>query len=368
MNMSMLDKYRNLEDYEVNSERNRLGLVHEDVLEDSKFYGKDVVLSGQFEVFNKNEISDVLDNHQTNVRNQVSSNTDYLIMGEGSGKKLERAEALGVEVVNEEEFLDELDRVSQQSQAAIDVHYDGFSQDTLHKVHGYVHGDTSFEDVSEAVYADKGEHVMTRDDAVQYMKDQIKENKTPQAQAINEELSQMVEYHKQYEEVGINTENDDYKDLPYSFVNADGYDVDKFVDEFDEMALNNHFIDTGYLYTKEALDEEIINVNMVDMAYEQVTDDHSDILSYHSGVELGRSGFSNKHSDYTREEQDAAFYVTDKSLAAEQRGSHGIKENRNIEYRRNHIEADIAEAREQTEGKSLSDALDDLGQSDSQQL
>ena len=47
---------------------------------------KNVVLSGRFEVFNKKEISDILDNHQTNIHNQVSGNTDYLIMGEGSGR------------------------------------------------------------------------------------------------------------------------------------------------------------------------------------------------------------------------------------------------------------------------------------------
>ena len=38
--MSMLDKYRNLYGYEVESERDRLGLTHEDVVEESKFYGK----------------------------------------------------------------------------------------------------------------------------------------------------------------------------------------------------------------------------------------------------------------------------------------------------------------------------------------
>lgn len=364
----MLDKYRNLEDYKVESERNRLGLVHEDVAEESKFYGKDVVLSGQFEVFNKQEISDILDNHQTNIRNQVSGNTDYLIMGEGSGKKRERAEALGVEIVDERDFLDELDRVSQKSQAAVDVYYEGYNQDTLHKLHGYVHGDTSFEDVSEAVYADKGEHAMTKDDAVQYMKDQIKENKTPQAQAINEELSQMVEYHKQYDELGLTDGSEDARHLPKGFVSAEGYDVDAFIDQYEDMALNNHFRDTGYLYTKEALDNEIINVNMVDMAYEQVTEDHSDTVSYHAGVEEGRGGFENNRTDYTAEERDASYYITDRSLASAQRESHSYKENRNIEYSRAHIETKIEEAREQADGKSLSDALDDLGQSDAQQL
>ena len=365
--MSMLDKYRNLYDYEVESERDRLGLAHEDVVEESKFYGKNVVLSGRFEVFNKKEISDILDNHQTNIHNQVSGNTDYLIMGEGSGKKRERAEALGVEIINEEEFLDELDRMGHKSQAVAAKHYDGFSQDTLHKLHGYVHGDTSFEDVSEAVYADKGEHVMTKDDAVQYIKDQIKENRTPQAQAINNELSQMVEYHKQYDELGV-VEPDDDKRLPQGFVNAQGYDVDKFVDQYEDMALRNHYRDTGYLYTKEALDDEIINVNMIDMAYEQVTDDHSDTVSYHQGVETGRDEFKNNYADYTEEEANASLYVVDKSLAEAQREMHSMKGNRNMRYSHEAIQTRIQEAREQAEVKSLADALDDLGQSDAQQL
>ena len=246
-------------------------------------------------------------------------------------------------------------------------HYDGFSQDTLHKLHGYVHGDTSFEDVSEAVYADKGEHVMTKDDAVQYIKDQIKENRTPQAQAINNELSQMVEYHKQYDELGI-VELDDNKHLPQDFVDAQGYDVDEFVDQYADMALFNRCRDTGYLYTKEALDDEIINVNMVDMAYEQVTDDHSDIVSYHLGVETGRDEFKNNYTDYTEEEANASLYVVDKSLAEAQREMHSIKGNRNMKYGHKAIQNRIAEAQEQTDIQSLSDALDDLGQSDARQL
>jgi DNA ligase (NAD+) len=39
------------------------------------------------------------------ILNSISKNLDYIIVGEDAGSKLKQAEALGIAILNEEEFL-----------------------------------------------------------------------------------------------------------------------------------------------------------------------------------------------------------------------------------------------------------------------
>ena len=59
-------------------------------------------------VFNKerlDEIKEAIHRHGGKVAGSVSKKTDFVLAGENSGSKLDRANKLGVTVISEEEFL-----------------------------------------------------------------------------------------------------------------------------------------------------------------------------------------------------------------------------------------------------------------------
>ncbi len=69
------------------------------------FSGKTVVVTGTLEKFSRDEVKEVLRSAGANVTSSVSRETDYLIVGEEAGSKLEKARELGVRVISEREFL-----------------------------------------------------------------------------------------------------------------------------------------------------------------------------------------------------------------------------------------------------------------------
>jgi len=77
----------------------------------SMFTNKTVVLTGTLEKLTRNDASDFLRQLQANVAGSVSKNTDYVIYGPGAGSKYDKAVELGVSLVTEEEFVEELHRV-----------------------------------------------------------------------------------------------------------------------------------------------------------------------------------------------------------------------------------------------------------------
>ncbi len=85
----------------------QLGLKLEStaVLTDTRFAGKTFVLTGTLEHFKRNEAQALIESYGGKVSSSISQKTDYLLSGEDSGSKLVKAEALGVTVISEEEFL-----------------------------------------------------------------------------------------------------------------------------------------------------------------------------------------------------------------------------------------------------------------------
>jgi DNA ligase (NAD+) len=69
------------------------------------FAGKTVVVTGTLENFTRDSINSELIRLGAKVSSAVSKNTDYLIAGEKAGSKLAKAQALGVTVLTEAEFL-----------------------------------------------------------------------------------------------------------------------------------------------------------------------------------------------------------------------------------------------------------------------
>ena len=67
--------------------------------------GKTIVLTGGLAALSRDEATRVAEQAGAKVTSSVSKNTDFLVAGENPGSKYDRAVQLGVEIVDEEEFL-----------------------------------------------------------------------------------------------------------------------------------------------------------------------------------------------------------------------------------------------------------------------
>lgn len=74
------------------------------VNDDNMFYNKTVVITGTFERYTRNELTDRLIALGAKVTGSVSKKTDYVLCGENAGSKLTKANSLGVTVITENEM------------------------------------------------------------------------------------------------------------------------------------------------------------------------------------------------------------------------------------------------------------------------
>ncbi len=71
-----------------------------------KLKGKNVVISGTFEKFSRDELKSIIEKHQGKNVSSISKNTSLIVAGENMGPaKLEKARKLGVKIVDEEGFI-----------------------------------------------------------------------------------------------------------------------------------------------------------------------------------------------------------------------------------------------------------------------
>ncbi|MGM9874100.1 MAG: NAD-dependent DNA ligase LigA [Bacilli bacterium] len=71
----------------------------------SYFSGKTVVLTGTLSKYGRKEATELLENSGAKVTGSVTKNTDVVIAGEAAGSKLDKAQALNITILNEDEFL-----------------------------------------------------------------------------------------------------------------------------------------------------------------------------------------------------------------------------------------------------------------------
>ena len=76
----------------------------EQVIVESSFNGKTVVVTGTLQNYSRGEIKAKLESLGAKVSGSVSKKTDYVIAGEEAGSKLKKAQDLGVTVLSEEDF------------------------------------------------------------------------------------------------------------------------------------------------------------------------------------------------------------------------------------------------------------------------
>ncbi|MGN1259464.1 MAG: NAD-dependent DNA ligase LigA [Christensenellales bacterium] len=74
-------------------------------VKDNYFKGKKVVLTGGLESMSRSKATELLTNFGAESVSSVSKNTDLVIVGTDAGSKLDKAKALNIKTINEEEFL-----------------------------------------------------------------------------------------------------------------------------------------------------------------------------------------------------------------------------------------------------------------------
>ena len=71
---------------------------------DDRFLGMTFVLTGTLPTYTRQEAQEIIESFGGKASSSVSKKTSYVLAGEEAGSKLDKAFALGVKVINEEEF------------------------------------------------------------------------------------------------------------------------------------------------------------------------------------------------------------------------------------------------------------------------
>jgi len=76
---------------------------------DERFAGKQFVLTGKLTSFTRDEARALIEARGGRVNSSVSKKTDYVVAGEEAGSKLDKAQSLGVQIVDEQAFKEMLE-------------------------------------------------------------------------------------------------------------------------------------------------------------------------------------------------------------------------------------------------------------------
>lgn len=76
------------------------------VIKDNRFANKIFVLTGTLQGFTRKEAADIIESFGGKTSSSVSKKTSYVLVGEEAGSKLDKANSLGVQVINENEFTE----------------------------------------------------------------------------------------------------------------------------------------------------------------------------------------------------------------------------------------------------------------------
>ena len=71
-----------------------------------KFKNKNFVITGSFKIYSRNQLEEIIRNYSGKVLSVVSNNTDYLILGENPGSKLDKAKKIGISIIKENQIKD----------------------------------------------------------------------------------------------------------------------------------------------------------------------------------------------------------------------------------------------------------------------
>ena len=86
--------------------------VQTEVNHDSYFAGKKIVLTGGLDNYARNDLTKILQNLGADVTSSVSKNTDLVIAGHDAGSKLAKAQALNIEIIDENKLQELLKSIN----------------------------------------------------------------------------------------------------------------------------------------------------------------------------------------------------------------------------------------------------------------
>ena len=70
------------------------------------FSGERVVLTGTLYSYKRDEAGKIIESLGGEIQSSVSKRTNILIAGEAAGSKLEKAKKLGIEIIDEQKFME----------------------------------------------------------------------------------------------------------------------------------------------------------------------------------------------------------------------------------------------------------------------
>ncbi len=107
MAKSVYDFFREPQTIDLIERFKMLGLnmtAYEEEGVDNRFEGMTFVLTGALEEYSRKEAEDIIEKFGGKASSSVSKNTTYVLAGEESGSKLDKAQKLGIKVISEKDF------------------------------------------------------------------------------------------------------------------------------------------------------------------------------------------------------------------------------------------------------------------------
>ncbi len=87
-------------------DENGVNMESKNVVKDNRFENKTFVLTGTLPTLKRAEASKIIESFGGKTSSSVSKKTSYVLAGEEAGSKLDKANALGIEIITEEEFME----------------------------------------------------------------------------------------------------------------------------------------------------------------------------------------------------------------------------------------------------------------------
>jgi DNA ligase (NAD+) len=109
---SIVSYFKDSTNLELIEELKTLGLNTKEEIEEVKesfFTGKKVVLTGSLKNYERSEAKKIIESLGGKTVDSVSSKTDIVIAGEAAGSKYDKALALGIYIMSEDEFIEKID-------------------------------------------------------------------------------------------------------------------------------------------------------------------------------------------------------------------------------------------------------------------
>ncbi len=112
MAKNIYEYFKNEDNLKIIEQGLSLGIKPENtytISDNLKLKGKSFVITGTLAEFSRDKAQEILKSLGAKTPSAVSKNTDYVIAGENPGSKLDKAKALGVTILSEEEFKNMLE-------------------------------------------------------------------------------------------------------------------------------------------------------------------------------------------------------------------------------------------------------------------